>query len=93
MSGGLEQEYFSDGITQNIITNLSKISELFVISRNSSFLYKGKQVKIQYVAKDLGVRYVLEGSGPESFFVAKTKISLEEDIFNLFLQKIFFKEG
>jgi adenylate cyclase len=62
MSKDPEQEYFSDGITEDIITNLSKISGLFVISRNSSFLYKGKQVKIQEVAKDLGVHYVLEGS-------------------------------
>ena len=62
MSGDPEQEYFSDGITEDIITNLSKISGILVISRNSSFLYKDKQVKIQEVAKDLGVRYVLEGS-------------------------------
>ena len=62
MSDDPEQEYFSDGITEDIITNLSKVSGLFVISRNSSFLYKGKQVKIQEVAKELGVHYVLEGS-------------------------------
>ena len=62
MSGDPEQEYFSDGITEDIITNLSKISGLFVVSRNSSFLYKGKKAKIQDIAKDLGVRYVLEGS-------------------------------
>jgi adenylate cyclase len=62
MSDDPEQEYFSDGITEDIITNISKVSGLFVISRNSSFLYKGKQVKIQEVAKDLGVHYVLEGS-------------------------------
>jgi adenylate cyclase len=62
MSGDPDQEYFSDGITEDIITNLSKISGILVISRNSSFLYKDKQVKIQEVAKDLGVRYVLEGS-------------------------------
>ncbi len=62
MSGDPEQEYFSDGITEDIITNLSKVSGLFVISRNSTFLYKGKQVKIEDVAKDLGVHYVLEGS-------------------------------
>jgi adenylate cyclase len=62
MSADPEQEYFSDGITEDIITNLSKVSGLLVISRNSSFLFKGKQVKIQEVAKDLGVRHVLEGS-------------------------------
>ena len=62
LSGDQEQEYFSDGITEDIITDLSKVSGLFVIARNSSFSYKGKQVKVQDVAKDLGVRYVLEGS-------------------------------
>ena len=62
MSEDPKQEYFSDGITEDIITNLSKLSRIFVISRNSSFLYRGNQVKIQEVAKDLGVRYVLEGS-------------------------------
>jgi len=62
MSGDLEQEYFSDGITEEIITALSKIPRLFVIARNSSFTYKGKSVKVQKVARELGVRYVLEGS-------------------------------
>jgi len=62
MSAEKEQEYFSDGITENIITGLSKIPRLFVIARNSTFVYKGKGVKVQQVAEDLGVRYVLEGS-------------------------------
>jgi len=62
MSGIAEQEYFADGMTENLITDLSKISDLFVIARNSSFSYKGQQVKIRQVAEDLGVRYVLEGS-------------------------------
>jgi adenylate cyclase len=62
MSDDPKQEYFSDGITEDIITDLSKVSGLFVIASNSSFSYKGKQVNIQDVAKDLGVRYVLEGS-------------------------------
>jgi adenylate cyclase len=62
MSGDKEQEFFSDGITENIITGLSKISALFVIARNSSFTYKGKPVMVRQVAEDLGVRYVLEGS-------------------------------
>jgi len=62
MSGDPEQEYFSDGITEDLITDLSKISKLFVIARNSVFTYKGKSVKISQVAEDLGVRYVLEGS-------------------------------
>jgi len=62
MSGDPEQEYFSDGITEDIITTLSKIDDLFVIARNSTFTYKGKPVKIKQVAEELGVRYVLEGS-------------------------------
>ena len=57
-----EQEYLSDGITEDLITDLSKVSGLFVIARNSVFTYKGKPVKISRVAEELGVRYVLEGS-------------------------------
>ncbi len=62
MSGDPEQEYFSDGITEDLITDLSKISSLFVIARNSVFTYKGRAVKVDYVGRALGVRYVLEGS-------------------------------
>ena len=62
LSGDPKQEYFADGISENIITNLSKVSGLFVIARNSTFTYKGKPVKVQRVAEELGVRYVLEGS-------------------------------
>ena len=62
MSGDPEQEYFSDGISEDIITDLSKLSELHVIARNSSFTYKGKPVDVKHVGRDLGVRYVLEGS-------------------------------
>jgi adenylate cyclase len=62
MGGDPEQEYFSDGITEDIITDLSKMSGLFVISRSSTFAYKGKPVKIKQVAEEFGVRYVLEGS-------------------------------
>jgi TolB-like protein/class 3 adenylate cyclase/Flp pilus assembly protein TadD len=62
MSADPEQEYFSDGITDDLITDLSKISGLFVIARNSVFAYKGKNEKVQQIAEDLGVRYVLEGS-------------------------------
>jgi adenylate cyclase len=62
MSGDAEQEYFSDGMTEDLITDLSKISSLFVIARNSSFAYKGKLVKVQEIGRDLGVRFVLEGS-------------------------------
>jgi TolB-like protein/class 3 adenylate cyclase len=62
MSEDTGQEYFSDGITEDLITDLSKISGLFVIARNSVFTYKSKPVKIRQVAEELGVRYVLEGS-------------------------------
>jgi adenylate cyclase len=62
MSADPEHEYFCDGITEEIITGLSKISGLFVIARNSSFAYKGRSLKIQQVGRELGVRYVLEGS-------------------------------
>jgi adenylate cyclase len=62
LSGDPEQEYFSDGITEEIITALSKTPKLFVIARNSTFTYKGKPVKVQQVGRELGVKYVLEGS-------------------------------
>ena len=62
MSGDPDQEYFCDGITDQIITALSKVPRLFVIARNSSFTYKGKPVKVQQVSEELGVGYVLEGS-------------------------------
>jgi len=62
LSGDSEQEYFGDGITEDLTTDLSKLSGLFVIARNSAFTYKGKAVKVQEVSRELGVRYVLEGS-------------------------------
>jgi adenylate cyclase len=62
MSGDAEQEYFSDGISEDIITDLSKLSELRVMARNSTFTYKGKAVDVKQVGRELGVRYVLEGS-------------------------------
>ena len=62
MSGDPEQEYFGDGITEDLITDLSKISGLFVVARNTSFTYKGKPVKVQQVSQDLRVTFILEGS-------------------------------
>ena len=62
MSGDLEQEYFSDGITEDIITDLSKVSGLSVIARHSAFSYKGKALKVQQIGRELGVAYVVEGS-------------------------------
>ena len=62
MSGDPEQAYFSDGLAEDLITDLSKISSLFVIARNSAFVYRGKAVDLREVGRELGVRYVLEGS-------------------------------
>jgi len=62
MSGDPEQEFFADGLTEDIITELSRFHELLVISRNSSFVYKGKAVKVQEVAREFDVDYVIEGS-------------------------------
>lgn len=66
MSGESEQEYFTDGMTEDIITELARFHELFVIARNSSFFYKGKTPDIRQVGRELGVRYVLEGSSRKS---------------------------
>ena len=62
MSGDPEQEFFADGLTEDIITELSRFRDLLVISRNSTFVHKGKAVKVQEVAREFGVDYVLEGS-------------------------------
>ncbi|MGI9317527.1 MAG: adenylate/guanylate cyclase domain-containing protein, partial [bacterium] len=62
MSNDVEQEYFADGMTEDLITDISKVNGLFVIARNSVFTYKGKAVKVRQVAEELGVRYVMEGS-------------------------------
>src|SRR5205823_2070457 len=62
MSGDPEQEYFTDGIAEDVITLLSKSRGLFVIARNSSFTYKGRAIDVKMVGRELGVRYVLEGS-------------------------------
>jgi TolB-like protein len=62
MSGDPEQEYFADGMVEEIITALSRIRWLFVIARNSTFTYKGQAVDVKQIGRELGVRYVLEGS-------------------------------
>jgi adenylate cyclase len=62
MSGDPEQEYFADGIVEDITTSLSRARSFFVIARNSSFTYKGKSVDVKQVGRELGVRYILEGS-------------------------------
>jgi adenylate cyclase len=62
MSGDRDQEYFSDGITDDLTTALSRLPDLFVIARTLAFTYKGKAVKVQEIGRELGVAYVLEGS-------------------------------
>src|SRR5262249_60905227 len=62
MSGDPQQDYFSNGITEVLTSDLSRISSLFVIARNTAFTYKGKAANVQAIGKELGVRYVLEGS-------------------------------
>ena len=62
MSGDAEQEYFADGMVEEIITALCRMRWLFVIARNSSFIYKGSAIDVKQVGRELGVRYVLEGS-------------------------------
>jgi adenylate cyclase len=62
LSGDSEQQYFSDGVTEDIITELSRFRSLFVIARNSSFAFKNKSIKVQEIARELGVAYVVEGS-------------------------------
>ena len=66
LSDDPEQQFLADGMTENIITVLSNVPAMFVIARNSTFTYKGKAVKVQRVAEDLGVQYVLEGSVQKS---------------------------
>ena len=62
MSGDPEQEYFADGLAEDLITDLSKVTGLLVIARHSSFAYKGRSVDVRSIARELGVRYVIEGS-------------------------------
>ena len=76
MSGDPEQEYFADGMVEEIITALSRIRWLFVIARNSSFIYKGRAVDIKQVGRELGVRYVLEGSVRRSANVVRITAQL-----------------
>jgi adenylate cyclase len=66
MSGDPEQEFFTDGLTEDIITDLSNVPGFFVIASNSTFAYKGKPTDVRQIARDLGVKYVLEGSARRS---------------------------
>jgi TolB-like protein/Tfp pilus assembly protein PilF len=76
LSGDPEQEYFTDGITEDIITELSRFSSLFVIARNSSFSYKGKSPDVREIGRELGVRYVLEGSIRKSLSRIRVTVQL-----------------
>ncbi len=98
MSGDVEQDYFADGMVDDIVTGLSRIKWLFVIARNSSFIYKGKAVDVRQVGRDLGVRYVLEGSvrkvGPRlritaQLVEAETGAHLWADKFDGALNEVF----
>ncbi|MBR1300622.1 adenylate/guanylate cyclase domain-containing protein [Bradyrhizobium sp. AUGA SZCCT0042] len=98
MSGDSEQDYFADGMTEDIITALSHIPTLFVIARNSSFAYKGRAIDIRQVGRELGVRYVLEGSVRKAgqrlritgqLIEAETGTHLWADRFDSFLEDVF----
>ena len=98
ISGDPSQEYFSDGLTEQIINGLCKVSNLFVIARNSSFAYKGKSVGVKQIAKELGVRYVLEGSVQRAgdrvritaqLIDATTDFHMWSDAYDRYLEDIF----
>jgi adenylate cyclase len=78
MSGDPEQDYFSEGLTDTLITDLAKVNELFVIARNSSFTYKGKPVDVRQVGRELGVRYVVEGGVQKSAGRVRINVQLVE---------------
>ncbi len=80
MSEDPTQEYFSDGLTEDLTSDLSKISSLFVIARNSAFTYKGKTVKVQDVSKELGERYELEGSVRKADNQGRITAQLVDDV-------------
>jgi adenylate cyclase len=73
MTGDAEQEYFVDGMVEEITTAIARLTWLFVIARNSAFTYKGRPVDVKQVAQELGVRYVLEGS------VRKVRVPVDRD--------------
>src|SRR4051812_41526124 len=75
MSGDAEQEFFTDGLTEDIITDLSNVPDFFVIARNSTFAYKGKPTEVRQIARDLGVKYILEGSARRS--VQRLRINVQ----------------
>src|SRR5262249_26594542 len=80
MSNDPEHEFFADGLTEDLITDLSQVPGLFVIARNSSFAYKGKSVDVRSIARNLGVRYVLEGSARRAAGRARINVQLIDAI-------------
>ena len=76
LSGDPRQDYFSDGLSENVITELSRFTDLFVIARNSSFQYKGKNVDVRQIGRELGVRYILEGSVQRSSDQVRVTVQL-----------------
>jgi adenylate cyclase len=78
LSGAAEQEFFADGLTEDILTDLSRFRELFVISRNTSFKYKGRAIDVREVARELGVRYIVEGSVRKSGSRVRISVQLIE---------------
>jgi len=81
MSGDPGQDYFADGVVEEIITALSRFRQLFVIARNSSFTYKGRSVDVKQVGRELGVRYVLEGSvrKPQAASASRRNSSMQSE--------------
>ena len=78
LGGGAEQEYFVDGVTESLTTDLSRISSAFVIARNTAFAYRGKSVDVREIGRDLNVRYVLEGSVQRSGDRMRVNVQLIE---------------
>jgi adenylate cyclase len=93
MSGDTTKEYFSDGLTEEIITGLSKIPHLFVIARNSTFTYKGKAVKVQRVSREMGAKYVLEGSVRSAGERVRITAQLVDGTTGLYVFKRFWTNG
>jgi adenylate cyclase len=93
MSGDPTKEYFSDGLTEEIITGLSKIPHLFVIARNSTFTYKGKAVKVQRVSREMGAKYVLEGSVRSAGERVRITAQLVDGTTGLYVFKRFWTNG
>src|SRR5262249_56450675 len=80
VSSDPEHEFFADGLTEDLITDLSQVAGLFVIARNSSFAYKGKSVDVRSIARNLGVRYIVEGSARRAAGRVRINVQLVDAI-------------